>query len=128
MDLSLLEGAGGIKSSVSDLSLFVQANLTEDRPITATLQKSHLPIVIGNTNRYFGWHEDKLLDKSILWHNGGTAGFTSYLALNKELRAGIVLDPTGKGILEATMRRIIENDYDDDDRESDIDARLPFSI
>ncbi|WP_028558973.1 serine hydrolase domain-containing protein [Paenibacillus pinihumi] len=90
-DLSIYEGAGGIKSSVSDLSLFVQANLNDDNPIASTLQKSHLPIWIGNSNRYFGWGEDKLLDKCILWHNGGTSGFNSYLALNKELSAGIVL-------------------------------------
>ncbi|MFF2089546.1 serine hydrolase domain-containing protein [Paenibacillus sp. NPDC058174] len=90
-DLSIYEGAGGIKSSVSDLSLFVQANLNDDNPIASTLQKSHLPIWIGNSNRYFGWHEDKLLDKSIVWHNGASSGFNSYLAWNKELSLGIVL-------------------------------------
>ncbi|WP_410770170.1 serine hydrolase domain-containing protein [Fontibacillus sp. BL9] len=90
-DLSIYEGAGGIKSSVRDLSLFVQANLKDDHPIASTLQKSHLPIWIGNSNRYFGWGEDKLLDQGILWHNGGTSGFNSYLAFNKELRVGVVL-------------------------------------
>ncbi|PWW42337.1 MULTISPECIES: serine hydrolase [Paenibacillus] len=90
-DLAIHEGAGGIKSSVSDLSLFVQANLIDNNPIASTLQKSHLPISIGNSNRYFGWGEDNLLDKGILWHNGGSAGFNSYLAFNKELRVGVVL-------------------------------------
>jgi len=90
-DLSVYEGAGGIKSSVSDLSLFVQANLNDDHPLASTLQKSHLPIRIGNSNLYFGWGGDKIIDKDILWHNGGTAGFNSYLAFNKELRAGVVL-------------------------------------
>lgn len=90
-DLSIHEGAGGIKSSVRDLSLFVQANLNDDSPIASTLQKSHLPIWIGDSNRYFGWGEDQLLDKGILWHNGGSAGFNSYLAFNKELRVGVVL-------------------------------------
>lgn len=90
-DLSVYEGAGGIKSSVRDLSLFVQANLNDDNPIASTLQKSHLPIWIGNSNRYFGWGEDKLLGKGILWHNGGSAGFNSYLAFNKELGVGVVL-------------------------------------
>ncbi|WP_025677257.1 serine hydrolase domain-containing protein [Paenibacillus massiliensis] len=90
-DLSIHEGAGGIKSSVSDLSLFVQANLNDDHPIASTLQKSHLPMWIGDSNRYFGWGEDKLLDKGILWYNGGSAGFNSYLAFNKEHRVGVVL-------------------------------------
>lgn len=90
-DLSIYEGAGGIKSSVSDLSLFVQANLNDDNPLASMLQKSHLPIWIGNSNLYFGWGGDKILDQGILWHNGGTAGFNSYLAFNKELRVGVVL-------------------------------------
>lgn len=90
-DLSIYEGAGGIKSSISDLSLFVQANLHDDHPLASTLQKSHLPIWIGSSNLYFGWGGDKVLDKDILWHNGGTAGFNSYLAFNKELRVGVVL-------------------------------------
>ncbi|SMF85869.1 CubicO group peptidase, beta-lactamase class C family [Paenibacillus uliginis N3/975] len=90
-DLSVHEGAGAIKSSVRDLSLFIQANLYDDNPIASTLQKSHLPILNGDSNRYFGWHNDKLLDKCILWHNGATYGFNSYLALNKELGIGIVL-------------------------------------
>ncbi len=42
-DLSIYEGAGGIKSSVSDLSLFVQANLNDDNPIASTLQKKSSP-------------------------------------------------------------------------------------
>lgn len=90
-DLSIHEGAGGIKSSVSDLILFVQANLNEDNPAASTIQKSHLPISIGNSNRYLGWAEDKILDQGILWHNGATAGFNSYLAFSKELRTGVVL-------------------------------------
>ncbi|WP_160036419.1 serine hydrolase domain-containing protein [Paenibacillus sp. An7] len=90
-DLSIHEGAGGIKSSVSDLCLFVQANLNENNPVASTLQKSHLPISIGNSNLYFGWAEDKILDQRILWHNGATAGFNSYLAFSKEHRTGVVL-------------------------------------
>ncbi|KQY82738.1 hypothetical protein ASD24_15290 [Paenibacillus sp. Root52] len=90
-DLSIHEGAGGIKSSVRDLSLFVQANLSDANPIASILAKSHLPMSIGNSNLYFGWGGDEILDKDILWHNGGSAGFNSYLAFNKELRVGIVL-------------------------------------
>ncbi|MGG3281111.1 serine hydrolase domain-containing protein [Paenibacillus solani] len=90
-DLSVHEGAGAIKSSIRDLSLFVQANLNDDNPLASTLQKSHIPILNGDSNRYFGWGNDKLLEKDILWHNGATYGFNSYLALIKELGIGIVL-------------------------------------
>lgn len=46
---------------------------------------------IGDSNRYFGWGEDRVLDQGILWHNVGSVGFNSYLAFNKERRVGIVL-------------------------------------
>ena len=90
-NLAIHEGAGGIKSSIRDMSLLVQANLNNDHPIASILAKSHLPNTIGNANLYFGWAGDYIQDKEILWHNGGSAGFNSYLAFNKELRVGVVL-------------------------------------
>lgn len=90
-NLAVHEGAGGIKSSIRDMSLLVQANLNDDHPIASILAKSHLPNTIGNANLYFGWAGDNIQDKEILWHNGGSAGFNSYLAFNKELRVGVVL-------------------------------------
>ncbi|WP_145046688.1 serine hydrolase [Paenibacillus xylanexedens] len=90
-NLAIHEGAGGIKSSIRDMSLLVQANLNDDHPLASILARSHLPNAIGNANLYFGWGGDEILDKDILWHNGGSAGFNSYLAFNKELRVGVVL-------------------------------------
>lgn len=90
-DLSVHAGAGAIKSSLHDMSLFVQANLNDDHPIASAIQKSHVPIMIGDSDLYLGWHKDKLLDQNILWHNGGTFGFSSYLAINKEQSIGVVL-------------------------------------
>ena len=85
------DGAGAIKSSVHDMSLFVQANLNEEHPLASAMQQSHVPIRIGESELYFGWQEDTALDQNILWHNGGTFGATSYLAINKEQGVGVVL-------------------------------------
>ncbi|PZT52155.1 serine hydrolase domain-containing protein [Paenibacillus silvae] len=85
------DGAGAIKSSVYDMSLFVQANLKEDHPLASAMQQSHVPVKIGDSDLYLGWQEDTALDQAILWHNGGTFGFTSYLAINKEQGVGVVL-------------------------------------
>ncbi|MCR8660113.1 serine hydrolase domain-containing protein [Paenibacillus endoradicis] len=90
-DASIHEGAGGIKSSLSDMCLFVQANLENKNLLSSNLLKSHVPVMIGSSNHHLSWVEDNLLGENYLWHNGGTYGFTSYLALNKELGIGIVL-------------------------------------
>lgn len=90
-DSSIHEGAGGIKSSLSDMCLFVQANLKNENLLFTNFHKSHVPVMIGHSSHHLSWVEDDLLGEKYLWHNGGTYGFSSYLALNKELGIGIVL-------------------------------------
>ena len=50
-------GAGAIKSSVHDMSLFVQANLNDDHPIASAIQKSHMPIMIGDSTHNYAWYK-----------------------------------------------------------------------
>lgn len=90
-DTGVHEGAGAIKSSLYDMSLFVQANLNEDHPLASAIQQSHTPVMIGDSTHHYAWFSDNISDQNILWHNGGTFGFSSYLAINKEQDIGIVL-------------------------------------
>ncbi|WP_427182170.1 serine hydrolase domain-containing protein [Paenibacillus sp. TC-CSREp1] len=85
------DGAGAIRSSVHDMSLFVQANLNEDHALAAAMQQSHVPVRIGDSDLCFGWEKDKALDQDILCHGGVTFGSTSYVAINKEQGVGVVL-------------------------------------
>lgn len=56
-------------------------------------------VIGGIEDMAVGWHLDRLNDASadaegddwLLWHNGATAGFASYLAFSKRHRAGVVL-------------------------------------
>lgn len=54
-------------------------------------------VIGGIEDMAVGWHFDRLddaganADEWVLWHNGGTAGFASYLAFSKQHRAGVVL-------------------------------------
>ncbi|CAI6084341.1 Protein flp [Paenibacillus sp. JJ-100] len=90
-DLSVHDGAGAIKSSLHDMCLFAQANLNEDHPLAPTMQQSHIPVRVGDSDLYYGWQEDTVSDQQVLWHNGGTFGFSSYLAINKEQGVGVVV-------------------------------------
>lgn len=85
------DGAGAIRSSVHDMSLFVQANLNEDHALAAAMQQSHVPVRIGDSDLCFGWEKDKALDEDILCHGGVTFGSTSYVAIKKEQGVGVVL-------------------------------------
>ena len=60
-----------------------------------------------------GWHVDRLAGKQdFIWHNGGTGGYRSYMAVVPDERAGVVVlsncdisvDAIGKSALTAIVR------------------------
>lgn len=86
-----LAGAGGIYASISDLAIFAshQINASNDY-----LLLTHQPTyTLDNGMKIgLGWHiVDLDIVKNVLWHNGGTTGFTSSFALDKEHQNGVIL-------------------------------------
>jgi len=90
-DLSALTGAGGIVSTVEDLSKFVVAQFdASNKELELTRIKTFLiddKIDIG-----LGWHMVKK-KPDVIWHNhsGGTGGYTSSIIINVENKNGIVI-------------------------------------
>jgi CubicO group peptidase (beta-lactamase class C family) len=61
-----------------------------------------------------GWHvADTLCDKPVLWHNGGTGGYASFMAFIPETKQGVILlansdkapDSIGRKILAGQERK-----------------------
>ncbi len=47
---------------------------------------------LGIDTMTLGWHVDGMLcDKPVLWHNGGTGGYASYMAFIRETKQGVIL-------------------------------------
>ena len=84
-----LAGAGALVSSVNDLLRFVDRNLTPDAPdpaLTAIRDR------IGPGDTAFGWHvQDGDDGARIYWHNGGTGGYASFLAIRPDNATGVVI-------------------------------------
>jgi serine-type D-Ala-D-Ala carboxypeptidase/endopeptidase len=98
----VLYGAGAIQASLADLVRFAQANLADDA-LGRSLQATHQQVYeTPDGGIAKGWHIDRSstpLTKvgDIVWHNGGTGGFSSYLGLlPKEKVAVIVLANQGE--------------------------------
>lgn len=90
-DLSILAGAGGILSNVEDLSKFVLAQFdSANKELTLTRQKTFeisVDMEIG-----LGWHILKDKSKnSWYWHNGGTGGYRSSMAIDPINKNGIII-------------------------------------
>ncbi len=90
-DFDVLAGGGAIFSSVEDLSKFALAQFDDKNEELIITQQ---PTFKVNENMSIGlaWHllSMKNGDK-LIWHNGGTGGYTSSMALNLEDKNGIII-------------------------------------
>ncbi|MEM9587547.1 MAG: serine hydrolase domain-containing protein, partial [Planctomycetota bacterium] len=85
-DFADLPGAGGIRSSLSDMLSFARANLqTPDGEIGQALElawKQHAPAKGNGFAMGLGWHIAR--DGQTRWHNGQTGGYHSMLIVNRD--------------------------------------------
>jgi serine-type D-Ala-D-Ala carboxypeptidase/endopeptidase len=90
-DLPTLAGAGALRSNVNDMILFLKANLglteTPLRKVLEAAQVSRRPIG-GNGSIGLGWH---ITPDKIHWHNGGTGGYHTFMAIDREKKQGVVV-------------------------------------
>lgn len=103
--------AVGLKSTVEDLLKFANAQFK--------MPQSTLENAMANTRSFtfflppdtdlgLAWHMNLLDDLTFYWHNGGTAGSSSYLALSPDKKSAVVVlsnaalsvDDKGKSILD----------------------------
>lgn len=90
-EFDVLAGGGGIFSNVEDLSRFAQAQFdTIHKELMLARQKTFA--ISDNMSIGLGWHiiKTKSGDKWH-WHNGGTGGYTSSMALDIENETGVIL-------------------------------------
>ena len=93
-----LAGAGALLSTATDMLRFIDVNVVGgDRALTSVQNRARA------ASSAFGWvtleHED---DDPILWHNGGTGGYSSYLAIRPEHGTGVVILATTTAAQELT--------------------------
>ena len=96
-DFRALAGAGAVRGSLGDALKFLQASMTacdEDTPLaTANCQAQQATEVRAAEYmlKSLGWNRSESLVGDIVWHNGQTGGFSSFLGFNVEKQVGIVL-------------------------------------
>ncbi|NMH87258.1 serine hydrolase domain-containing protein [Flavivirga algicola] len=88
-NFDVLEGAGAIKSSVTDLEKFVRMHMGNSSVYNLTQNVTHIEnkqVSLG-----LGWHIISQGDQKILFHNGGTEGYTSCVLINKETQKSVIM-------------------------------------
>lgn len=93
-DLPTLAGAGALRSTANDILTFLAANLgfiktplAQDMADETSIRR---PTPIPDTEIAYAWHIQTKDGKSIIWHNGGTGGYRTFMGFDPQARVGVV--------------------------------------
>jgi CubicO group peptidase (beta-lactamase class C family) len=111
-EIPALVGAGALRSTATDMLCFLGANLDPARtPLAAQLERTQLARlrVARRTEVGLGWLIARLPDLTgpVLWHNGGTSGFRSFVGVARETNtAVVVLSDTARSVDRLGLRLV----------------------
>ena len=92
----VFDAAGGIHANIAEMARFLEANLSPpDTPLGKAIETAQEPLhtVDGQTKLAMNWH---LLtppepDRQVVWHNGQTGGFHSFIGFSRAHNVGVVI-------------------------------------
>jgi serine-type D-Ala-D-Ala carboxypeptidase/endopeptidase len=95
-NLDALAGAGGIRSSGADMLRFLKANMgLLKSPLDAAMQFAHKPRAETDPekNERIGlvWMTQHGAGGDVIWHNGQTGGYHSFIGFTADHRHGVVV-------------------------------------
>ena len=96
-DFRALAGAGAVRGSLADALKFLQASMTAceaETPLAVANCQAQQATGVStgpNAPQGLGWIRYRSDAGEIVWHNGGTGGFASFLGFNTDKGVGIVL-------------------------------------
>ena len=115
-DIPTFAGAGALRSTANDILTFLAANLGYAKTPLASAMAAEIsirrPTGVPDMEIAYGWHVQTKDGRSIVWHNGGTGGFRTYMGFDPKRRTGVVVlanistpqgpDDIGRHLLDAS--------------------------
>ena len=94
-DFQALAGAGALRSTANDLITFLAASLgSRKSPLQAAMAAMlavRVPTGQANVEQALGWHILRWKDRDLVWKDGGTAGFGSFIGYDAKAGVGVVV-------------------------------------
>ena len=114
-DIATLTGAGALRSSANDLLTFLAANLGYVKTPLAAAMAEEISIrhpAGPNMEIAYNWLIQTKNGNSMIWHNGGTGGYRTWIGFDPKTRTGVVVlsnvssaegpDDIGRHLLDAS--------------------------
>ena len=93
-DIGALAGAGGLRSTVNDLLIFLNEHLAPSNPQLRSAIEMALTERVRMSDGMsigLGWHCRKRADREVRWHNGATGGHTAFIGMQRKEQVGVVV-------------------------------------
>jgi CubicO group peptidase (beta-lactamase class C family) len=94
-DLPTLAGAGALRSTANDMLTFVAANLGATAsplaPAMSAMLTDRRPTGMPGLEVALAWHIVTRNGDEIIWHNGGTGGYRSFIGFRPRTKVGVVV-------------------------------------
>jgi len=93
-DLPTFAGAGALRSNLDDMMKYLAAQITPPNTALGTaiaLTHARRFTVSPNLGLGLNWHITAFQGDTMIWHNGGTAGFRTMIGWNPRTHVGAVL-------------------------------------
>ena len=98
-----MAGAGGIRSSAKDMLVFLSHAMDlEDSELQESFKLTQIPnhqinefLSIG-----LGWHILQQGERTIVWHNGATEGFASFIGFDSGSKEGVIVLTNSQGLVD----------------------------
>jgi len=109
-DFDVLAGCGAVRSTAADMLRFAEYQLGRENPRSKAISRSHQMLHrFGEkpSGVAYGWHIQP--DGTTLFHNGGTGGYASMMAIDVPgRRAVIVLSSSADRIVDQIGNQVME--------------------
>lgn len=94
-DIPTLAGAGALRSTARDMLTFLAANMgLKPSGLYSAMQTTHQSRHDAGSAQMrigLGWHIRMREDREIIWHNGGTGGYRSFIGFLRDEPTGVVV-------------------------------------
>ena len=116
-DFLASEGAGALRSTASDMLTFLSAEIgLKESRLYSAMEKTQIAYASGGITGLemgLGWHIHKKFDSEIIWHNGGTGGYHSFIGFDKKnKKAVVVLSNSADDIIDDIGLHILNKNFE----------------
>ncbi len=115
-DLPTFAGAGALRSTVGDLLKFAAANLGLTKsglePAMELEQTPRHDAGAATMRIGLGWHIAKKYEAELIWHNGATGGYHSFIGFDKKKKLGVVVLANSENSIDDIGFHLLEAKYE----------------